>query len=375
MTTLQASESQPASIERIRQELDAMWASQAAAEEPVIRACTHNLIVFVANEETAASTTQRVIDLTLDRPGRVILIDVEPGREDRVQAWVTTYCRAAGKKQICGELITLAVWGSMREDIHSTVISLLAPDLPVYLWWTCELQPDDHLFANLVKSTDRVLVDSGMFGPLAKGLEIVAGLGEDLCVGDLNWARLTPWRRALAQLWDNRSIRSSLDQIRSLDIHHVAAGDFQDSERALLLAGWLADTLQWELVNARRGVTGGYITEWRKGDWQGKVEIVESNQPGVERGEITGIYLQAGQKPPFVMSRLTLMPDAASLEVRFNEATPNPHRLIRRFDPVTTGRALAEELDLGYDPVYYRAAQQTSKMLAACRAAEEHKDE
>src|SRR5687768_16577718 len=99
---------------------------------------------------------------------------------------------------------------------------------------------------------------------------------EDYHVGDLNWARLTPWRQFVANLWDSNSLKTPLDQIRAFDIHYVASGDLKDSTRALLLLGWLADALMWELVEAHTGATGGYITQWRKGDWQGMVELVQS---------------------------------------------------------------------------------------------------
>src|SRR5687768_2701687 len=112
MAVVTTSDPRHVNINEIRGQLRALWASQSMNGEAIIRASTHNLIVFVADHKAAEETTQRIIELTSDRPGRVILIDVEPGDEDRVDAWVTTYCRPAGKKQICGELITLAVRGS-----------------------------------------------------------------------------------------------------------------------------------------------------------------------------------------------------------------------------------------------------------------------
>lgn len=368
MSATATSDPRQVNINEIRSQLRAMWASQAASGETIIRASTHNLIVYLADHAEAEATTQKVIELTSDRPGRVILIDVEPGDEDRVEAWVTTYCRPAGKKQICGELITLSVQGDLRSEIHSTVISLLSPDLPVYLWWTCDVNQDDHLFQKLAKEADRVLVDTSLLGDAGEGIDIVAGMPHDFLVGDLNWARLTPWRQLVANLWDAASLKSALGEIRSLDVHYVASGEQKDSARALLLLGWMADALKWELVEAEIGATGGYITRWRKGDWQGKVELVQSKMAAVKEGEITNIYIQAGAKPPFVMPRLTIIPEAACIETRLNDAAPHGARFVRRFEAKSTSAALAEEIDSGYDATYRRAVARAAEILAACRS-------
>src|SRR5207247_6160925 len=104
---------------------------------------------------------------------------------------------------------------------------------------------------------------------------------ESYRLGDLNWARLTPWRQFVAHLWDAGTLQDSLRQIRSLDIHYVAPSDQQDSARALLMLGWISDALGWELIEAQTGPTGGFITRWRKEDWEGKAEILPSKLASV----------------------------------------------------------------------------------------------
>src|SRR5688572_19075342 len=286
------------SIGEIRRELRNLWASEAMNDEAVIRASTHNLIVFVADHAAAEETTRRIVELTADRPGRVILIDVEPGDESRVKAWVTTYCRTFGKKQICGELITLAVRGTLREEIHSTVVSLLAPDLPVFLWWTCDLDPANHLFERLSRNADRVVVDSTLLGGAAQGLRDITSLPESLHIGDLNWARLTPWRRALAQLWDLQSMQQKLQGLHALEIEYSSEGSWENSEHALLLAGWLAQMLEWKFDSSNTDETDSCTIAWHKGKKSGTLTLRARKDASVPVGEITHITIESGDHQP-----------------------------------------------------------------------------
>ncbi len=360
-----------ASVEQIQAELRRLWAAEVADGQPVVRASTHNLIIFVADEATAASSTQRAIDLTAERPGRVILVDVEPGDAPHLDGWVTLYCRPSGDHQICGEIITLAVRGTLRDEIHATVVGLLEPDLPVYLWWADRLDPEGHLYEELARIADRVLIDTDWPSGEPEVLGQAAALPEGARLGDLNWARLTPWRRLLTQLWDVPSLSQALAQVRSLDIHHAADRDGQHSNRALLLLGWLSDALGWELADAQTTPTGGYRTTWRRGEWQGKAEIVEGPAASVPSGELVGISIQAGAAPPYVMPRLEIMPGQGCIEMRLNEAIPAASRVRQRFKPVAPARALAEELDYGEDPAYRAALRRAADIVAAVQANKE----
>jgi glucose-6-phosphate dehydrogenase assembly protein OpcA len=370
MTELTQMEPVQVSIGEIRRELRNMWASEAMSDEAVIRASTHNLIVFVADHNAAEETTRRIVELTADRPGRVILIDVEPGEENSVEAWVTTYCRTFGKKQICGELITLAVRGSLRDEIHSTVISLLAPDLPVFLWWTCDLDPANHLFTRLSHNADRVVVDSTLLGESGQGLREIIRLPESLHIGDLNWARLTPWRRALAQLWDLQSMQPSLKNLSALEIEYFSADTSHFSENALLLAGWLAERLQWQLEAASAGAGAEIIIPWRKARGTGTLTLRAHQSAESTDGEITAVNIECGAKDTAVRTELAVHSDDACLIIK---PAPDEPTIIRSYKSVTIGGALAEEIDLGYDPVYRKALLRAVELLDICHQARDQK--
>jgi glucose-6-phosphate dehydrogenase assembly protein OpcA len=75
-------------------------------------------------------------------------------------------------------------------------------------------------------------------------------------LSDLNWGRLTPWRQLLAQFFDLQEFRSYLSGIEQIEIEYAAPIQAQRDEispepanptAALLLAGWLNDSLGLEL--------------------------------------------------------------------------------------------------------------------------------
>jgi len=354
-------------VDAIRSELHSLWASEALADQSTtIRAQTHNLIVYTEDESDVERLIDRIVQLTSDRPGRVIVVDGHPTSDSVLDAWVTAYCREVNQKQVCAELVMIRASGKLRDGIHSTIISMLAADLPVYLWWMALPDETDPLFKQLADEADRIIVDTGYLKSEQALFDRLVSLSSKYRVSDLNWSRLTPWRRWLAQLWDVRALRDVLTQITSLDIHYVTDGDFENAARSLLLVGWLAERFDWHLTNVKVGKTGGYTTYWHRFDefgWDGKVELVESRDNVLGPGELVGIFIQAGDEPPYVMPRIQVDSDRGVAEIRFDDTTPGTARREVVFRPVGTAAALAEELDLGYDPFYKRALVRTAEIM------------
>ncbi len=363
--SLYQSDVKQVSVSDIRDELRGVWAVESEqSENAVIRARTHNLIVYY-NAALGAldDAVQAIIKATVARPGRVILIYARDDDQDTMNSYVTTYCRTSGEVKVCGELIVLDVSGVLRDEVHSTVSGLLAAELPVYLWWLCVPSPSDHLFEVLSDEADHILFDSGMF-PGADEVLPSYPLGES--IGDLNWARLTPWRRQLAYLWDVHGPAGHLDILHSLDIHfHGAPGGSYDAG-ALLVLGWLASRLGWRLDRSETGEKGSYMTYWERGGQSFKAELMQREASAqVPAGALLGVFIQAGVTPSFVMPSIQYMPENAVLDVRENEGSPQGTRHAVPYQPESTANALAQELDFGYDPEYIHALRMVRTVIEA----------
>jgi len=350
-------------VQGIREELRQLWASEAMSSEAVIRARTHNLVVYVAAEASAEETTRQVIERTGERPGRVIIVDATREQTGGLDAWVTTYCRSVARHQICGEMITLAVSPDRQEELHSTVVSLLAPDLPVYLWWGRLPDPTDHLFAHLAPESERILVDSDGFEDAATGYARIAEIQQHFKVSDLAWARLSPWRQQMAHLWDVAELREALAAIHALDIHHLAAKRKTNPGRSLLLLSWLAFRLGWAVTGAKLDGKSGLTVEWRQGGEPGKSRLVAADGENLLPGDISQVFAKAGDTSQPVTARITLHPDLSTAETSIHSGGRLSMRSSCRFSQPDDAMALAEELDLGYDPSYGAAVQTASHIL------------
>ena len=136
-----------------------------------------------------------------------------------------------------------------------TAIPLCIPDLPIVLWWLGDLQYDLGMFRDLAESSDRVIVDSAVFGDVARGLTSLSALdsqhGRDSSVlVDMAWSRLLDWRNLIAQFYDAPPHPETLASINSVTIEYVVdggPGQAAGQSSALLLVGWLASRLGWRL--------------------------------------------------------------------------------------------------------------------------------
>jgi glucose-6-phosphate dehydrogenase assembly protein OpcA len=170
-------------------------------------------------------------------PSRGILIFPRPDEaEDRIEGEVDLRCfvRGGQEKEVCSEVIVLRLCGRRASAPASVVMPLLVSDLPVFLRWRGPLPFGAGELEQLVELADRLIVDTGECAGPGEELEGLAGLFERIAVSDIAWARTEPWRRAVAALWPDVAVASSLR----------VAGPEAD---ALLLAGWLRSRLDRQL--------------------------------------------------------------------------------------------------------------------------------
>lgn len=358
------SESHPTRISEISAELRAMWSAQATAEHPTIRARTHNLVVYVDVSMSASEVMESLIALTAERPGRVIVVDEEPGN-DHIDAWASLYCTHDRSLQVCGEMINIVVGGKLVDEAHTAVLPLLAPDLPVMLWWEGDLEPGSRVFDTLTASADRLVIDSGTAKSAPKNLPELASLPETLQLGDLDWARTTPWRRMLSHLWSMAHLRPALDAIQQLEIEYAAGEDASAVMRALLLTGWLMHRLGWQLRHAQRSDQRYELTLGASASTV-KVHLIPDRTAENESGTISRMAMQCDDnKVNQVTLRCEMARGCMTLAI-----DPGDQRSMFEFESITTAQALAEELDFGVDPDYLAALAQSAAVISELQRGE-----
>lgn len=169
-------------------------------------------------------------------PSRTLILVPEPDREGGIDAELSVRCFPAGGREVCGEVIELHLRGDRARAPGSIVVPLAIADLPLFLRWRGEPPFGAGYWFELVELADRVVVDSSEWGAL-RYADLAAVFGR-AAVSDIAWARIYPWRIALARRWP---------AIREQEI--VVRGPRAE---AALLHGWLSARLGRELARAER---------------------------------------------------------------------------------------------------------------------------
>src|SRR4029453_5422216 len=210
-----------------------------------LRSSVLNLIV-VTDEESAEEITSSVSGLAGRFPARAVVFIADPEGEWNVDVGLSAYChaRGGGGAQVCAEQITIHAEGPPATHLESLASPLLIPDLPVFLWYPGEFSPRSPEFAAMAELADRVIIDSAASEDHEACLRQISTLVEEPAppaIGDLQWVGLSPWRSLLADTFGAPERAGELEKIERVEILYAPGGE----NRALLLLGWLASTLEW----------------------------------------------------------------------------------------------------------------------------------
>jgi glucose-6-phosphate dehydrogenase assembly protein OpcA len=320
----------PAAVqpERILKDLAKLWIDlgkddQKKGSAGVLRSCSMTLIAAVEEAADAQAVAETIAQIMHQHPSRVIVMRVEAGQADGLEARVFAQCWMpfGRQQQICCEEIEITASQSRVEDLPKLVLGIMVPDLPVVLWCRGERLFRDPAFQNLFPLADKIVVDSSRFQNSAEALPLIRQLiASGLNVSDLAWTRLTRLRQTIAQIFENQSLLPRLKQLQRIIISY--AGPAAAPEQA-------PSNLQ-------------YLTSWFHSTVTAPVELVfRQTQPEYE---ILGISMDG--------------PDLqASVELEENAAAVYVNGLSRRIMFPKQGDCdlMREELSiLGPDPIYRR---------------------
>jgi glucose-6-phosphate dehydrogenase assembly protein OpcA len=199
--------------EKILRDLRDLWVKMGVDQKEsggVLRACAMTLLA-VTEDETAAEEARKILaDVMHEHPSRAIMLCIRPGANARSQVFAECWASptvpvarntpAGAHTQICTEGIQLILDASQIEDAPQLILPLLAPDLPVVLWYRGFFQTlKAPSLEPLLRLAQKVIVDSSFSDDPAAAIATV----RDLQVGgrrvaDLAWTRLTGWREGVA---------------------------------------------------------------------------------------------------------------------------------------------------------------------------------
>jgi glucose-6-phosphate dehydrogenase assembly protein OpcA len=207
-----------------------------------------------------------------------------------MQGWISAQCAfgGPGAPQVCSEAIVIAARGHAEDELPPTLLSLLVPELDTFLYWRSFSTHELAWFENISRFSSLLIVDShrSKDNPEERRrlLEYLTGRPESTAIRDLNWSRLTVWRDLVAQFFDAPAFRNEPFEISEVEITRSVAASGNIPTRTLLLTGWLASSLGWRRVAARREADQ-WISRWESRSGEVVVRFAGGPaRPGEEPG-------------------------------------------------------------------------------------------
>lgn len=214
-----------------------------AAGGPPVSATVVTLALLVESQE-ASPWTALAEELAVTHPARIIVIrpssPAESSRMD-VKVGATVTPRPNQPPLLYSEYLELVLSGSLAMHWIDLVQPLVRSNLPAYLWWLSGPPAKDFRWDLLQGAFSQFVLDSGQH-PLADWrITLWRAMDVGIRVNDLQWIRLLPWRRMLADAGDHPLGADALFTPRSIAMRwpHERLGE------GLLLVGWLAERLKW----------------------------------------------------------------------------------------------------------------------------------
>lgn len=368
-------------VNKIEKELASLWSGvsetgEASSNAGVTRACALNLIVYTTPAEDRGRLEDVLDQVNEQHPGRTLILVVHRDSETpRLEGYVSMLCRPLGAagKQICGEQVTIEAGGPLVETAATAVAPLLVPDVPVYLWWNDIPHYEDKLFDRLAQMADRLVIDSAAFDhpydDLLRLSKMISDQSRRVRVSDLNWGRLTSWRTLLASFWDVPDYRPLLGGIDRVAIEYRPPQDAPEeiAPRALLLAGWLASRLGWEVAGkVNRDSEDVSECELRAGSSAIGLSFRRDKTAGQNDGMISSVALAARNGAAnFSVSKRT---DGSKLETEAQIGTERAVGRVLAYEMRSEAEQMGRELAfLNRDAIYEAAVARAAQLVATIR--------
>jgi glucose-6-phosphate dehydrogenase assembly protein OpcA len=364
-------------VSRIEAELGKL--RYMAAGEPAtgqafaLRTSLLNMVVYAEHEECGLMASRVIEELASHHPSRalVLIADADP-QESLIEAQLAAHCHISRSEEqsVCCEEITLRVAGPAALHLHSIIVPLLVPDLPVYTWWTEQMPANTHLFRELMESSDHVIVDTDKFEDELGGMLLLAQLGDSVprcTIGDLNWDRLDMWRDLIRQQRNITEMSHHLSSVESVEIRYAGGHDSTKQGRAILFLAWLARSLGWDVASVSSHGPQRFTLRADE-DRTVKAYVHPADLPTVEPGSLVSVKISCRSETARALLSISRTGDPHHLVVR-TEHQGSASEEGYRLEPAGISALIMLELNAGaHNAEYNEMLRAAGPLIKAARA-------
>jgi glucose-6-phosphate dehydrogenase assembly protein OpcA len=278
-----AHDTSPAAVEAA---LSRLIQERHAESDLYVPARVLNLIASV-DHEWKGEVQNRLEKVGRFHASRTILLAYEEGRTT-LDAYATVSAEQdpkPGEIVALEERVELDIGPRHLRRLETIVDPLLVPDLITLVWTP---HGHDEAIDALLGLAHVVLIDTVTSPEPHAALRRAHRLCEDAYVVDLAWVRSMPWRERIAATFDPPDARPLLEQIDGMTVRFHP----ESSTTAVLLLGWLATRLGWELPSPFEAEGGSFCSR----AWNDGREIVLRLEPAEQQDVpgLAGVTLEAG---------------------------------------------------------------------------------
>jgi glucose-6-phosphate dehydrogenase assembly protein OpcA len=245
-----------------------------------------NLIAIV-DKEWRGEVQNRLERVGRFHASRTVLLVYEEGRTqlDAVAMMAADHDPKPGEIVALEERVELDIGPAHLRRLATIVDPLIVPDLMTLVW-----SPHQHDDAvdELLGLAHVVLIDTVTSPEPAAALRRARDLADQVYVVDLAWVRSMPWRERIAASFDPPVWRPLLDQIDGMTVRYHAFS----TTTAVLMLGWLATRLGWELPTPLEPENGLLCSHaFREGD---EIALRLEPAPLLDVPGLAGVTVDAG---------------------------------------------------------------------------------
>lgn len=263
-------------IDEIEKELNRIWAQpplvidhtgERPGRQAAARTSVMNLVLVARDAETGERSAELISRLAGRHPSRTLVVlladpDGPPWLDGRIQA----YCMLPrpDAAESCSEMIFLTAGGETGRHLTALVTPLLVHDLPVTTWWPGEPPLGTEPAAEILESTDRLVVDGSTWTGDGLGrlrqLADLYDLYPRISVRDFALVRQSRWREAIATIFDLPDFLPYLTYLRRVSVTYGTRDETglpgtTNVVKPLYHVAWLASRLGMTVVSPLAPVT------------------------------------------------------------------------------------------------------------------------
>jgi glucose-6-phosphate dehydrogenase assembly protein OpcA len=239
--------------------IDSVWSARATSPSEVEAALGRLLVerhsehagyvaaralnmVCVVDRRWSGEIANRLRGVGRYHASRTIVCAVEPGRTSiDARAMIASDTQPHdGVVALLRETVILDIGERHLDALDSIVDPLVVSDVPTLLW-----TPHGHhdRVTSVLPLVQVILLDSVDEPELRVAIDRARNLLRKAYVVDLAWLRSTPWRERVAATFDPPRVRRDLQAFSAVTVRHHP----RSVVVALLLVGWLASRLGWQV--------------------------------------------------------------------------------------------------------------------------------